>query len=94
MREEEEEQEVAIGKTKLLDQVIDSSNNFTDDSISTTRKIKSFYSSLDPFVTVTSTKPTTEQIIMPQQREVNLQDPLLMNKGILSSEKKKNLTNV
>jgi len=89
----EEEQEEINEKTDMLDQLVDSSDNFIEESI-TTRKIKSFYSSLDPFVTVTSTKPTTEQIIMPQQREVNLQDPLLMNKGTLPSEKKKNLTNV
>ena len=89
MREQEEE--VTNGKTELLDQllVLDSSTNLIDQCLTTTRKIKSFYYSLDPFVTITSTKPTTEQIIMPQQREVNLQDPLLMNKGILPSEKRK-----
>jgi transcriptional regulator with GAF, ATPase, and Fis domain len=93
-QEEQEEQEQNSRKTELLDQVVDSSDNFVEPSL-TTRKIKSFYSSLDPFVTITSTKPAPEQIILPQQREVNLQDPTLMNKGILSSsEKKKNLTNV
>jgi hypothetical protein len=92
MREEEQE-EITSGKTEYLDEVLDSSDNLINEFI-TTRKIKSFYSSLDPFVTVTSTKPTREPMIMPQQREVNLQDPLLMNKGILPSEKKKNLRNI
>jgi hypothetical protein len=85
-------QQEESGKTEVLDQILDVSKNNNDaDQCLTTRTIKSFYPSLDPFVTVTSTKQT-EEIILPQQREVNLQDPTLMNKGIY--EKKKNLTNV
>jgi hypothetical protein len=78
------------GKTDLLDKMLDSSRKSMDETL-TTRVIKPFYSSLDPFVTVTSTKPA-EEMILPKQREVNLQDPTLINKGIF--EKKKNLTNV
>jgi hypothetical protein len=91
-QEYEEMQQEESGKTEVLDQILDVSKNNNDaDQCLTTRTIKSFYPSLDPFVTVTSTKQT-EEIILPQQREVNLQDPTLMNKGIY--EKKKNLTNV
>jgi hypothetical protein len=45
------------------------------------RSIKMCNPSLDSFVTVTSTKKP-EEFIIPQQREINLQDPILMNKGI------------
>jgi len=44
---------------------------------------------LDNFVKVKNTKPHVEQII-PKQKDINLKDPVLKNKGI---RKKKNITN-
>jgi hypothetical protein len=61
-------------------------NNNIDQSL--IRSIKSIHTSLDQFVTITSTKKT-EEMILPKQREVNLNDPTLMNKGVFHSEKKK-----
>lgn len=47
---------------------------------------------LDNFVTVKMTKQL-EQIIIPQQREINLRDPKLKKKGIVGKEKKNILIN-
>jgi hypothetical protein len=48
---------------------------------------------LDNFVKVKNTKPQVEPII-PKQKDINLKDPVLKNKGILySKKKKKNITN-
>jgi uncharacterized short protein YbdD (DUF466 family) len=66
------------------------------------RSIKITNPSLDNFVKKKYTK-TPEQIVMPQQKEINLRDPNLKIKGIkekdkdkdnLNSEKKKNITNI
>jgi hypothetical protein len=45
---------------------------------------------LDTFVTRKITKPPT-QMIIPQQKEINLKDPALKEKGILNKGKKKNI---
>ena len=45
--------------------------------------------SLDHFVKIKMTKKTDE-LIIPQQKEINLKDPILKNKGV---NKKKNIIN-
>lgn len=57
---------------------------------SSVRLIKTFYNPFDEFFS------PKDQIILPKQREMNLQDPLLMNKGTFppSTEKKKNLSSI
>ena len=66
------------------------------------RSIKITNPSLDNFVKRKYTK-APEQILMPQQKDINLRDPNLKIKGIkdkdkdkdnLNSEKKKNITNI
>jgi hypothetical protein len=42
---------------------------------------------LDNFVTVITTKKQSE-IVIPQQRDINLRDPRLKKKGIVEKEKK------
>jgi len=67
----------------------DLSNNETNNiDKSLVRTIKTFHNSLDQFVTITSTRKP-EGLILPKHREVNLNDPTLMNKGVFHSEKKK-----
>lgn len=53
------------------------------------RSVKINAPSLDNFIIKTITKKP-ENIILPQQKEINLMDPILKNKGIC---KKKNITN-
>ena len=62
------------------------------------RSIKITNPSLDNFVKRKYTK-APQQILMPQQKDINLRDPNLKIKGIkdkdnLNSEKKKNITNI
>lgn len=62
------------------------------------RSIKIANPSLDNFVKRKYTK-APQQILMPQQKDINLRDPNLKIKGIkdkdnLNSEKKKNITNI
>ena len=52
------------------------------------RSIKMEIPTLDKYVKKTSTKKK-ENIILPKQKTINLQDPELKNKGL----KKKNITN-
>ena len=47
---------------------------------------------LDNFVKVKNVKPQVQPII-PKQKDINLKDPVLKNKGILYLKKKKNITN-
>lgn len=54
------------------------------------RSIKIDVPTLDKYVKRTSTKKKQENIILPQQREINLTDPELKNKGL----KKNNITNI
>jgi hypothetical protein len=60
------------------------------------RSIKITTPPLDKFVKRKSTKPE-EQLILPKQKEVNLMDPELKDKGINNSnnniQKKENITN-
>ncbi len=60
------------------------------------RSIKITTPPLDKFVKRKTTKPT-EQLILPKQKEVNLMDPELKDKGINNSnnniQKKENITN-
>jgi hypothetical protein len=69
---------------------IDSSSNLKTENLKTenldadlllTRSIKLEVPTLDKYVTRTRTKKK-EEIIMPKQKEINLQDPQLKNKGI------------
>ena len=49
-------------------------------------------SSLDHFITRKITKKP-EEIILPKQKDINLSDPILKNKGVNNSDKKKNIIN-
>lgn len=53
------------------------------------RSVKMVNPSLDNFIKINMTKQTKE-LIIPQQKEINLKDPILKNKGI---DKKKNIIN-
>lgn len=53
------------------------------------RSVKITNPSLDNFIKINMTKQTKE-LIIPQQKEINLKDPILKNKGI---DKKKNIIN-
>ena len=53
------------------------------------RSVKMVNPSLDNFIKINMTKQSKE-IIIPQQKEINLKDPILKNKGI---DKKKNIIN-
>lgn len=53
------------------------------------RSVKMSNNSLDNFIKIKMTKKT-EELIIPQQKEINLKDPNLKNKGII---KKKNIIN-
>ena len=48
--------------------------------------------SLDHFITRKITKKP-EQMILPKQKDINLSDPILKNKGVIISDKKKNINN-
>jgi hypothetical protein len=54
------------------------------------RSVKIDAPTLDKYVKRTSTKKKHENIVLPQQREINLTDPELKNKGL----KKNNITNI
>jgi len=54
------------------------------------RSIKIDVPTLDKYVKRTYTKKKQENIVLPQQREINLNDPELKNKGL----KKNNITNI
>jgi hypothetical protein len=53
------------------------------------RSVKMSTHSLDNFIKIKMTKQA-EELIIPQQKEINLKDPILKNKGV---HKKKNITN-
>jgi hypothetical protein len=53
------------------------------------RSVKMSNHSLDNFIKIKMTKKT-EDLIIPQQKEINLKDPVLKNKGVI---KKKNIIN-
>jgi hypothetical protein len=53
------------------------------------RSVKMANPSLDNFIKINMTKQSKE-LIIPQQKEINLKDPILKNKGI---DKKKNIIN-
>jgi len=54
------------------------------------RLVKIEVPTLDKYVTRTRTSKKSENIILPKQREINLNDPELKNKGL----KKNNITNI
>jgi hypothetical protein len=76
-----------ILEEEVLENPLDINDSKEESSV---RLIKSFYNPFDEFFS------PKDQIILPKQREMNLQDPSLMNKGIFSpsSEKKKNLSSI
>jgi hypothetical protein len=51
------------------------------------RSVKINMPTLDKYVKRISTKPP-EKLILPQQKEINLQDPELKNKGVKNSGQK------
>ena len=53
------------------------------------RSVKLSNNSLDNFIKIKMTKQA-EELIIPQQKEINLKDPILKNKGVI---KKKNIIN-
>ena len=53
------------------------------------RSVKMTNHSLDNFIKIKMTK-SPEELIIPQQKEINLKDPVLKNKGVI---KKKNIIN-
>ena len=53
------------------------------------RSVKMSNHSLDNFIKIKMTK-TKKELIIPQQKEINLKDPVLKNKGVI---KKKNIIN-
>ncbi len=57
------------------------------------RKINTSDYSLDKFIKRKMIKVPDEMFI-PKQKEINLQDPILRNKGILISAKKENINNI
>ena len=77
----------------ILEEVLDNPLDVKDskEEESPVRLIKSFYNPFDEFFI------PKDQIILPKHREMNLQDPSLMNKGTFppsSTEKKKNLSSI
>ena len=67
----------------------DISGNVVDADKLLMRSIKMNVPTLDKYVTRTSTKKK-EEIILPKQKNINLNDPEFKNKGL----KKKNITNI
>ncbi len=65
------------------------SNNLEADKL-LLRLVKIQVPTLDKYITRTRTSKKSENIIIPQQREINLNDPELKNKGL----KKNNITNI
>jgi len=66
-------------------------SNFTEEADKLVmRKIKIQPNSLDNFVKRVH-KPKQKEIILPKQKEINLQNPEFKNKGVIFSEKKKNI---
>ena len=53
------------------------------------RSVKMSNNSLDNFIKIKMTK-SPEELIIPQQKEINLKNPVLKNKGVI---KKKNIIN-
>ena len=95
--------DIIQGDYSALNLDIDAKNEINIENIGSTeqanqlmmRSIKLSHppSLLDNFVKVKNTKPQVEPII-PKQKDINLKDPVLKNKGILySKKKKKNITN-
>jgi hypothetical protein len=58
------------------------------------RKINTTEYSLDKFIKRTIIKTDSDKMFIPKQKEINLQDPVLRNKGILISAKKENVNNI
>ena len=88
---EDNEDNNDTGENEEIEEIEETNKNKIDKTFM--RTIKTFNGCLDSFVTVTSTKKIND-IILPKQREVNLSDPSLMNKGVFPSEKKKNISNL
>jgi len=82
-----------------LDSELDTNNITTKEQadLLLLRSIKIANPTLDNFVKIKYTK-APEQLIIPQQKDINLKDPILKIKGInkdnLNSKKKKNITNI
>jgi hypothetical protein len=79
-------------QTEIDNEDIDISNNAVENADAILlRSVKIEVPTLDKYVKRTKTKPTKElpQLIIPKQKEINLNDPQLKNKGI-----KNNINNI
>jgi hypothetical protein len=72
-----------------IDCSINSRTDYNEGLLSSLRSVKMNTSTLDKYVTKISTKKK-ENIILPQQKDINLQNPEFKSKGI----KKNNITNI
>ena len=88
-----EYKDVDIALQKCSSEIVDLSANFASTAEADNlllRSIKIDVPTLDKYVTRTKTNKKKETIILPKQREINLNDPELKNKGL----KKNNITNI
>ena len=83
-------EETPIINSDLLELNIDSPLTEKDANELLMRSFKITKPSLDNFVTIKYTKPACD-IVLPKQKDINLKDPDLRNKGII--RKKKNIIN-
>jgi hypothetical protein len=83
-------EETPVINSDLLELNIDSPLTEKDANELLMRSFKITKPSLDNFVTIKYTKPLHD-IILPKQKDINLTDPVLRNKGII--RKKKNIIN-
>ena len=80
-------EETPVINSELLELNIDSPLTEKDANELLMRSFKITKPSLDNFVTIKYTKPAHD-IILPKQKDINLKDPVLKNKGIISKKKK------
>jgi hypothetical protein len=88
-----EYKDVDISLHNSSDIIVDSSANFSSSLEADKlllRSVKIDVPTLDKYVKRTYTKKKEAKLILPQQREINLNDPELKNKGL----KKNNITNI
>lgn len=84
------EDSIAIGEN--INEINDNILNKEDADKLLMRSINISRPSLDNFVQRKTTKPP-KQMIIPKQKEINLKDPALKEKGIINKGKKKNINN-
>jgi len=77
--------------SEICDDNLEISENFTEANKLMMRSVKMDLPTLDKYVKRT-TYHKTDKIILPKQREVDIMNPELKNKGIKEIEEKKNIT--